>query len=150
MTLGDLADNRQGMLGADDAGWPDRVAALAENLRAELAGGASLRDAGDRIRQVAGEVGMQAVTGASRLGDQLAGAVVAVSNGGLHLATSADTDVLVVDGLLATGSQIEHAVRRLRAAGAERVVGVALVADREALEMCRSRTGAEVVALETV
>lgn len=150
MTLGELADNRHGMLGADDAGWPDRVAAVAERLRNELADGDSLRDAGDRIRDLAGELRMQAVTGASRLGDQLAGAVVAVSHGALHLATPADTEVLVLDGLLATGAQIEQAVRRLRAAGAERIVGVALVADCQALEICRNRTGAELVALETI
>jgi uracil phosphoribosyltransferase len=137
-------------LTADDAGWPDRVTALALALRSELASNGVLQDVAQRVLELAEGQQVVAVTGASRVGDQLAGAAVAISNGRLHLSTPADVAVLVVDGLLATGTQIEQAVFRLRTIGTKRVVGVAVLAEGEALEACRVATGANVIALETV
>jgi predicted phosphoribosyltransferase len=150
MTIHELASGRQGSLAEDDAGWPDRVMALAQALRTELSGSGVLQDVAQRVLDFAQGERVVAVTGASRVGDQLAGAAVAISSGRLHLATPTDVAVLVVDGLLATGTQIEQAVSRLRTIGTERVVGVVVLAESEALEACRAATGANVIALETV
>jgi uracil phosphoribosyltransferase len=150
MTLHEFATSRQGELRDSDVDWADRVGELAERLRAELSGSDSLQEAAIRVADEAAKRKVHALTGASRLGDQLAGAVVAFSKGALHLATPADEDVLVLDGLLATGTQIEQAIRRLRRIGAQQVTGLALLAEREALESCRAATGSEVIALEIV
>lgn len=150
MTLHELTNRRRGSLAEDDAGWPDRVLAVAQSLRDELASGDALQDVAARVLSHAEAHGLSAVTGASRIGDQLAGAAVALSGGRLHLATPADRGVLVVDGLLATGLQLQRAVARLRSVGAERVLGIAVMAESEALEACRASTGTDVVALEMI
>lgn len=91
----------------------------------------------------------QMVTGASRLGDQLAGVVAAASKGRLKLwaENGAIGTLLVIDGVLASGTQVSRRAAQARRHGAHRVVGAVLVADPVGLDLCRRGLGDEVAAM---
>lgn len=149
MTLKDIV-GRSEEIGAPNEEWPFRVAALAKGLETELAQPQVLRDIADQLLVLVERLGCEAVAGASYVGAQLAGVLVARSTNGLQLfAPDKPVDnVMVLDGVLATGTQIIRSVNSAREAGAKRVVGAALLADHEALRLCREVVRDEVLALE--
>jgi hypothetical protein len=92
------------------------------------------------------------VTGASRLGDQLAGVVVAQSSGKLSLwaENGAEGTVLILEGLLATGTQLVMTAERAREAGATGLVAAAVLADPSVLESAEQELGGALIALYSV
>jgi orotate phosphoribosyltransferase len=149
MSLQDVASHTEGIRTSREE-WPFRVAELAKELDAELANPEVLQQVADQLLGLVEKLDCQAVSGASQVGTTLAGAVVARSGNGLRL-FSKDVpveSVLVLDGVLATGAQIIRAVNVVRNAGATRAVAAALLADREALALCRQALGDDVLALE--
>jgi orotate phosphoribosyltransferase len=133
----------------DPNDWPFLVNEVARSLDEQLQSGDSLRAFARRIDAIAQEHACAAIFGASSTGQQLAGAAVAASANGLRLFShgAPTANVLVVDSLLASGVQILRAAREVKAAGALRVVGCAIAADREGAAVCRNELGDEVVAL---
>ena len=57
---------------------------------------------------------------------------------------------MVIEGLLATGTQIERTARRARAAGASRVVAAAVLADEGALQAGDGSLDGAVVVLQKI
>jgi orotate phosphoribosyltransferase len=81
-----------------------------------------------RLVEVAHNLGCTAITGASALGERLAAAAVAVGKNGLHMYRTHEQDpVLIVDGILVTGSQIMSAAMRLNSEGAPRPAAAVVV-----------------------
>jgi adenine/guanine phosphoribosyltransferase-like PRPP-binding protein len=134
---------------AADGEWPFRVQVVSQELEAQISDPEFLLQVADELLAIAEKFGCQAVSGASTMGAQLAGALAARSSNGLRLFTPADSaeNVLVVDGVLATGAQVVRAVNVTRHSGARRAIAAVLIADKEALEACRETIGDEVVAL---
>jgi hypothetical protein len=100
--------------------WPFRAMAFGDQLDSALADPARLIDVSTRLVAVAEGHRCQAVIGASALGNRLASATVAIANNGLRIFDrEAPTErVLIVDGSLATGTQVAKAARFARGAGA--------------------------------
>jgi hypothetical protein len=144
-----LAEERQAVGSALEDDWPFRVANLARNLEAELGRPGVLVEVADQLIAIAEEHGCEAVAGASRVGGQLAGALVARSSNGLRLFSPLDPveSILVLDGVLATGTQIARTVRAARHAGAKRAVAAAVLANHEAIDICRAEIDGDVIAL---
>jgi len=129
--------------------WPFKVAELSEGLGNALSESPELKEISLALGRVADDCGCDAVTGASSLGERLAGAIVVGTDNGLALYSRdhpAGT-VLIVDGLLATGAQISRKARLVREAGTDHVVGAVVLAEHGALADCREEIG-DVVALE--
>lgn len=140
-------------LSESEAGnWVVRLMAIADGLDRELADPAELAALADRLIDVAETVGARSVTGVSAGGDRLAGAMAVRSAGRVRLVdgTSTNDPILVVETLLATGTQLLATARTLRAGGVGRVVGAAVLADPTALELARRELGDQVVALEVI
>ncbi len=133
---------------ADD--WFGAVVRAGAQLEQRLSSPDRLDEIAVRLAAVAMQLDCRMVTGASHVGDQLAGVLAARSGGRLALWAQNGTPgtVLIVDGILASGVQIASAARRARQSGAQRVVGAAVLADPAGLAMCRDDLGDEVVALE--
>jgi orotate phosphoribosyltransferase len=129
--------------------WPFRIGDIARLLDEQLQSSEVLRACARRIDAIATELGCDAIAGASSTGHQLAGAAVAASANGLRLFSrgAPSASVLVVDSLLASGVQLLRTARDLRAAGAGRVVGCVIAADRDGAAICRREFGGDVVAL---
>ena len=134
--------------GASD--WVGDATRAAHTLEEDLVDPARLDAVTDELVQIAHRCGATMVTGASPLGHQLAGLVVgrARPNLALWAQNGARGTVLVVEGVLVSGAQMSSTARRALAAGATRIVGVAVVADSAGLEVCRREIGADVVALQ--
>jgi len=152
MVLQALVDEVRDRPEAEGAGWVVRLMAFADGLDRELADPDELAALADRLIGVAETLGAHTVTGASAAGDRLAGAVAVRSAGRVRLVDGAGPTepVLVVDTLLATGTQILAAARTLRGDGVGRVVGAAVLADPTALDLARRELGDEVIALELI
>jgi hypothetical protein len=99
------------------------AAAAGESLERLLADPVELTKTSLRFAEVAHELGCSRVYGASDLGQRLAGAAIALSGNGLkdHTAGMDGQAVLIVDGLLVTGTQVASAARRARRDGAASV-----------------------------
>ena len=132
-----------------DEQWPFAIAEVASALQGQLSSPGVLRAVAKQVDDIAHDQNCIAVLGASSSGDQLAGAAVAETTNGLHLFRPSEPaeSVLIVDTLLASGVQILRAARSARTAGARRVVGLALIADRDGIEMCRAELPDGVVSL---
>lgn len=137
---------------AEEGAWVVRLMELADGLDRELADPTQLASVVQRLGEAADKLGARSVTGASASGERLAGAVAAQSAGRLRLTDGANTDqpVLIVDTILATGTQILATARRLQRAGVDRIVGAAVVADAAALDLTRRELGDQVLALEVI
>lgn len=149
MTLAQIVANGSRLKRHAAEDWPAPVIGIARQLDEHLADPASLKAVVIDLIKVAERFRCDAVAGASPLGERLAGAMVA-SGDRLRLFSSARQDrcVLVVDGLLATGTQLSQAMRQARDAGATHTPAVALMADHDALKALRSRLkDDEVIAL---
>jgi orotate phosphoribosyltransferase len=142
---GELPDTQQG-------DWAVRLMALSEGIDRELASPDDLAALADRLIAVAAGLGATTVTGASQGGERLAGAMAVRSAGQVRLLDGVfdGRPVLIVETLLATGTQMLTTARALRADGAERVVGVAVLADQTGLEITRRELGDDVVTLGTI
>jgi hypothetical protein len=129
--------------------WPFRIADIARSLDRQLQSSDILRAYAKRIDLIAKDAGCEAIAGASGTGQQLAGAAVAASANGLRLFSQASpaTSVLIVDSLLASGVQLIRTARDLKAAGAKRVVGCVIAADREGAAVWQKELGEHLVAL---
>ncbi len=145
-----LADNRKAVASARSEDWPFRVSDLARALEAELGRPDVLVAVANRLLTIAKDHGCQAVVGASRVGSHLAGALVARSVNALRLFSPAEPaeSVLVVDGILATGTQVVRAVREARKAGAKHIVVAAALANHDAIGICRGAIQGDIVALD--
>lgn len=129
--------------------WVTAIVRVGRNLEEELVDPAALRAITAALAEIAIEMNAQMVTGASALGNQLAGALAAGDRPSLQLwaQNGAHGTVLVIEGVLASGVQMARTAKRARAAGAERVVGAAVLAEASGLEMCRGEMADEVRAL---
>jgi adenine/guanine phosphoribosyltransferase-like PRPP-binding protein len=145
-----LSASKEAIRTAAAADWPFRVADLARDLEVELGHPDVLTEIADRFVVIAEEYGCQAVMGASRVGGQLAGAVVARAENGLRMFSAVDPAevVLVIDGMLATGTQIARAVRAMKRAGAKRAVAVAVLGNPDAIPICRDEIQDDIVVLD--
>jgi len=134
---------------ADPAPWPVEVQRANHALEEELTDRGRLEAIGAALAKVARETGATMVTGASPLGHQLAGYLASRDDAGVALwaQNGARGTVLVIEGVLVSGAQMLGTARRARAAGADRVVGAAVVGESDGLAMCRSEIGPEVHAL---
>lgn len=150
MALQTLVDEVRDLPKVEGDGWVVRLMAIAEVLDRELADPIGLAGLADRLIGVADTLGARSVTGASAAGDRLAGAIAIRSEGRVRLVdgVSANDPVLVVDTLLATGTQLLATARTLRNGRVGRVVGAAVFADPMALELARRELGDQVLALE--
>lgn len=150
MTIEEIA-RRSAELRPGAGDWPLPAIALAGELEAELADPTTLTQVADRLVQLAISAECSAVAGASPLGDRLAGAVVAQSEGALRLSAGDmnGSRVMFLDGLVNTGVQIARALRTARRSGMENVVGGAVLGRRDALEVWRAE-GDQIVVLQEV
>lgn len=108
-----VAGKLSGLVEGSGPGQALALARAGEELEQELSDSGHLRDVCDAIVLVAEELGCTSVSGASRLGERLAGAAVALANNGLRVYShphnsKSEERVLVVDGLLVTGAQLER------------------------------------------
>ncbi len=129
--------------------WPFAVARAGRELEREISVADRIRVLGAEINAIAYRHGCVTVAGASTIGTMLAGAAVGASENGLRFVSpeQAGESVLIVDSLLASGVQMTRAVRTAHAAGAEKVVGLVVLADQEGLAACRRNIKGEVIAL---
>ena len=134
----------------DRESWAPAVLGATRELEQEIAAGEALRLVAASVLNVAEDGGYEQVTGASRMGDQVAGAAVALSSKALRLWLGGPMNgpVLIVDGVLATGTQMAAMAQEARLAGASRVGGVAVVATRNGLRFARDEVG-DVTVLES-
>jgi len=148
MALPEAIDARSSLNGHSD-GWVVKLMSLADGLDRDLADPEELSRLADRLIGVAEKFGARSVVGASASGERLAGAVAARSAGRLRLIDGVSTrePVLVIETLMATGTQISATARALKQTGVIRIFGAALLADPVALETARGALGGEVVAL---
>ena len=148
MDLADLA--RRGSASEALGEWPFSIVTLSRELAAGLAGPEALRGIATQIQDIAEKFECTAIVGASRFGDELAGAVVATSGNGLRIfSTEEPTEsVLVIDGVLSTGAQILRMIRTAKNGGAKRAVGLAILGSSQALKWCKEEIGEPVMALE--
>lgn len=134
--------------------WTRQLIALAQRVELDLGDSKHLDAVASRLLAVAREWGASSVVGASRLGERLAGAVATKSKGTLGLWSSQSNgtapSVVVVDALLASGSQIGKAIRAAKEHGAARTMAIAVVADGAALELARRDVGERILALEEI
>lgn len=132
-----------------DGDWIGVILRAGRDLEESLADPDRLREVTAQLADVAAVTGAGMITGASPLGNQLAGLVVGMAKPPLTLwaQNGAHGTVLVIEGVLASGAQLTSTARRARAAGADRVVGAAVVAESNGLASCRKELGDEVRAL---
>jgi hypothetical protein len=132
--------------------WIGGIHRAARGLEESLANPEHLRQLADELTQVAESTGASMVTGASPLGNQLAGLVAGQPGSGLTLwaQNGAHGTLLVIEGVLASGAQLARTATRARVAGADRVVGVAVVAEPRGLAACRHELGDDVRALREI
>lgn len=129
--------------------WPEEVQRANHALEEELTDRRRLEAIGAALAEVARGTGATMVTGASPLGHQLAGYLASREDAGVALwaQNGARGTVLVIEGVLVSGAQMLGTARRARAAGADHVVGAAVVGESDGLAICRSEIGPDVHAL---
>lgn len=133
-----------------DGEWVLRVMAIAEGLDRELADAERLAAVADRLIEVAEQLELRCLVGASPAGDHLIGAMSLRSGGRVTRRVGGSDPTLVIEGVMATGTQVVRAARDLQSEGVERVAGVAVLADPAALEFSRAELNLDVRALELI
>lgn len=121
---------------------------LAHDVDVELGRAGVLRRVAADLLPIAQRHGCDAVVGASLVGERLAAAVAASDGEQLGIFTGGEHRVLVLDGILTTGTQMRRAIDQARKAGATHVFGAALVADHDAVAACRRDAGAQIISLQ--
>jgi len=110
---------------------PLRAAAIGERLEALGVRPDTLATVAEWVTSLAMTSGCSRLVGASRFGQTVVGAAVALSDGRLRCyqaPEAAEGGVLVVDGILVTGSQLADTATALRQDGVVRVVGAVVLA----------------------
>jgi predicted phosphoribosyltransferase len=126
--------------------WALRVAALSDQLVADLNTREHLVDVADRALQVARDRGCTMLLGASEVGRRI---VEAAGQLDLQVVTPlGSAKVLLVDGLLITGTNVVAAADRVRRAGAREIAVFVALADQHAMDAVQNELGAEVVAFK--
>ena len=130
MTLDQVLSEARNLHDESSAEWPFAAVAVGDSLERALSTPDVLVEMAHAIAEEAEARGYSRLIGASRVGDQLAGAAVASSHAGLSLKAAADVDerVMVVDGVLVTGAQIAKVARELRASGTSTIGAVVVLA----------------------
>lgn len=127
---------------------PRRLNNLALSIESELGNPEALRIIAGDLAPIAVELGCGTMIGASSIGERIAGAFIATHGEDLSIAQGAALgSVLVVDGVLSTGVQMQRAISKAREAGAQKVAGVVVAADRDALRLCNADPRTRVIAL---
>lgn len=110
--------------------WAFRAMDFGERLESELAHPDRLTEVSRQLVDIAARSNCEQVLGASAVGERLAAAAVALAGNGLRLFANGTPGerVLIVDGTLATGTQITKAIRQARAAGAQYTPAAVVVA----------------------
>ncbi len=129
--------------------WIETVQRAVRDLEDSLGRGGRLSEVAAQLAAVVAATGATMVTGSSPLGHQLAGAVAGCADSRVTLwaQNGAHGTVLVIEGVLASGAQLIQTAKRARGAGADRVVGAAVVAEPNGLATCRKELGDEISAL---
>lgn len=128
MALDKLVRRAEGLAARVDDDWPFDVAQLGEDLEIELSDPEVFKTVAEEISRLAERGGFGGVIGASRLGERLAGAAVAVASNGLRVASSdwQPERTLIVDGLLATGARLQQVAEALAEGGTTTAAAVVL------------------------
>ena len=118
-TLAQLEDRLREIEDSDAIDLPFSLAEIGEQLERELADPTLLRAVADEISVAADELGCSRLVGASNVGERLAGAAVAVDKNGLRVLGPDEhaEDVLVIDGMVLTGTRLERTFAELRVRG---------------------------------
>ena len=106
-----------------------RAARVGEDLDRELTTASQLSATGRRIVALAASYQCDSIRGASGLGERLAGVAVAFASNGLSIfdPARASTRVMVLDGLLVSGTNLGRAAQQVRGTGATYVLAAALM-----------------------
>jgi uracil phosphoribosyltransferase len=123
-----------------------RVDALSERLAASLNSPEQLARVAERVQGVARDFEITRLVGASEAGRRIVEAVAQLRS--TEADGAAADKVLLVDGLLVTGTNLAAAAERVRAAGATQIVVVVALADETALIAVRQDLSGPVLALE--
>jgi len=127
---------------------PRRLSNLAERIETELGNPETLRSIAGDLAPLALELGCGTVVGASSTGERIAGAFIATYGADLEMSQRRERgSVLIVDGVLTTGVQMQRAIRKAREAGADKVSGIVVAADHDALRLCNADPKTRVIAL---
>ena len=119
-----MASKLDELVAKTELGRPLALAQAGEELEEELSQSDKLRAVCTAIVSVAEELECGALSGASGLGERLAGAAVALANNGLHVySPPRDSErherVLIVDGLFVTGAQLARQAQAVIKGGGE-------------------------------
>ena len=125
--------------------WALKVITLSDRLVAELGAREHLEIVADLAMQAAHDLGCGTLYGASEVGRRI---VEEAAQRGQMEAPIALAKVLLVDGLLITGTNVLAAAERVRRAGAIGIAVFAALADPDALAAVRIELGTDVIALE--
>lgn len=126
--------------------WAFQVSALSDRLAANLDKREYLLDVADRVLKVARDESCTTLVGASEAGRRIVEAALGRDHG--MDGPIRGSMVLVVDGLLATGTNLVATADRVREEGAAGIAIVAALADRTGLQAVELEVGGKVVALE--
>lgn len=150
-TLSDLADASKHIREGPDEEWPFRIAIFAREVDVAMGHPDLLREVADQLVVIAEQNGCDTVAGASPSGERLAGAVVALAENGLRLSSPQEPGqtVLLIDTILATGTQLLRAVGSAKRAGAQRTIGVVILANSEVVEKWGPEIADELVVLKS-
>lgn len=108
---------------------PFRFADVGDHLDQALSDSSALASVSRAVIDAAARFSCGALAGASPLGQRLAGAAVAIANNGLRIHSPEDPTpaVLMVDGILTTGTQFAWLAQELKEAGVTHTPGVVVV-----------------------
>jgi adenine/guanine phosphoribosyltransferase-like PRPP-binding protein len=128
VALEELVLRAEDLAARTDDEWPFDAAELGEDLEFELADPQIFKAVAEEISRLAELGGFDAVIGASRLGERLAGAATAFASNGLRPAASNQEleHALIVDGLLVTGVRLQEVADALAERGIRTAAAVVL------------------------
>lgn len=108
------------------------VVELGEEVQSDLTEPELLREVSRRVAEIAEDRGVDVILGASSVGERIAGAAVALGSNGLRPlgGTARPRRVLIVDGVLLSGAQLERALAVAAEAGADEASAVVVVGPR--------------------
>lgn len=153
MGLGALTKRGRGLQELSRAEWPFAAAKFADALEAELSNHQTLMMIADRLCHLAHELDVEALVGASAVGDRLAGAVVAAGNGSLRLwsdqVDATPARLMIISGVINTGAELARSFEHARGVGVVSAVGAAVIGNRSAIDAWRHR-GLQLIALEEI
>lgn len=136
-----------GLTGAD---WAFAAQRAAQDLDDALGDAEVMRSVVERVAEVARTRGARVVVGASATGSAIAAAVAAREPNVFQArAPRAADQVAVVDGVVASGTQLVVAARRARKVDAKVVCGIGVVVDPGAIEPAARLHELEIVPITT-